>query len=138
MDLSSAQNPHILRVRSGFCALSVPKLAAPITPGGIGSNSFSRQITPSGKKLMAPTPAPIYINTTAVNRKIACSLILNKARGAILNKRNNITALITLSAHKRKKIRSLPPARPCAVTGVTERHTTTNDRGIRHAEASWK
>ncbi|ORG52495.1 hypothetical protein B5Z83_00880 [Salmonella enterica subsp. enterica serovar Typhimurium] len=27
----------VLRVRSGFCALSVSKLAAPITPGGIGS-----------------------------------------------------------------------------------------------------
>ncbi|EBK0368265.1 hypothetical protein D3D45_08485 [Salmonella enterica] len=35
--LGSAQNPHVLRVRSGFCALSVSKLAAPITPGGIGS-----------------------------------------------------------------------------------------------------
>ncbi|EAV3680108.1 hypothetical protein E2W53_18195, partial [Salmonella enterica] len=37
LDLGSAQNPHVLRVRSGFCALSVSKLAAPITPGGIGS-----------------------------------------------------------------------------------------------------
>nr|BCQ85148.1 hypothetical protein SAML2017_02260 [Salmonella enterica] len=35
--LGSAQNPHVLRVRSGFCALSVSKLAAPITPTGIGS-----------------------------------------------------------------------------------------------------
>ncbi|EAP0877903.1 L-asparaginase [Salmonella enterica] len=35
--LGSAQNPHVLRVRSGFCALSVSKLAPPITPGGIGS-----------------------------------------------------------------------------------------------------
>ncbi|EBL4027051.1 hypothetical protein CTX72_11060 [Salmonella enterica subsp. enterica serovar Infantis] len=34
-------------VRSGFCALSVSKLAAPITPGGIGSKSilfFARRI----------------------------------------------------------------------------------------------
>ncbi|PDP96820.1 hypothetical protein CJZ75_19145 [Salmonella enterica subsp. enterica serovar Enteritidis] len=30
LDLGSAQNPHVLRVRSGFCALSVSKLAAPI------------------------------------------------------------------------------------------------------------
>ncbi|PVI38225.1 DNA metabolism protein [Salmonella enterica subsp. enterica serovar Mississippi] len=30
MDLGSAQNPHVLRVRSGFCALSVSRLAAPI------------------------------------------------------------------------------------------------------------
>ncbi|EBX5572968.1 hypothetical protein DSN37_23535 [Salmonella enterica subsp. enterica serovar Kuessel] len=37
LDLGSAQNPHVLRVRSGFYALSVSKLAAPITPGGIGS-----------------------------------------------------------------------------------------------------
>lgn len=37
LDLDSAQNPHVLRVRSGFCALSVSKLAAPITPTGIGS-----------------------------------------------------------------------------------------------------
>ncbi|EAB7707994.1 L-asparaginase [Salmonella enterica subsp. enterica serovar Elisabethville] len=37
LDLGSAQNPHVLRVRSGFCALSVSKLAAPITPSGIGS-----------------------------------------------------------------------------------------------------
>ncbi|EDT8699569.1 hypothetical protein XF53_004137, partial [Salmonella enterica subsp. enterica] len=29
-----------LRVRSGFCALSVSKLAAPITPGGIGSKTI--------------------------------------------------------------------------------------------------
>ncbi|EBX5570259.1 DNA metabolism protein [Salmonella enterica subsp. enterica serovar Kuessel] len=35
--MGSAQNPHALRIRSGFCALSVSKLAAPITPGGIGS-----------------------------------------------------------------------------------------------------
>ncbi|MGK5231334.1 MULTISPECIES: hypothetical protein, partial [Salmonella] len=28
-------------VRSGFCALSVSKLAAPITPGGIGSKYAS-------------------------------------------------------------------------------------------------
>ncbi|EAM9524456.1 DNA metabolism protein [Salmonella enterica] len=27
MVLGSAQNPHVLRVRSGFCALSVSKLA---------------------------------------------------------------------------------------------------------------
>ncbi|OZU01987.1 hypothetical protein CCO45_15220 [Salmonella enterica subsp. enterica serovar Ealing] len=41
LDLGSAQNPHVLRVRSGFCALSVSKLAAPITPGGIGSYSIN-------------------------------------------------------------------------------------------------
>ncbi|EBR8786366.1 DNA metabolism protein [Salmonella enterica subsp. enterica serovar Agbeni] len=35
--MGSAQNPHELRVRSGFCALSGSKLAAPITPAGIGS-----------------------------------------------------------------------------------------------------
>ncbi|ECE6151465.1 L-asparaginase [Salmonella enterica subsp. enterica] len=35
--LGSVQNPHVLRVRSGFCALSVSKLAASITPGGTGS-----------------------------------------------------------------------------------------------------
>ncbi|OXM35475.1 hypothetical protein NW10_01965 [Salmonella enterica subsp. enterica serovar Weslaco] len=40
LDLGSAQNPHVLRVRSGFCALSVSKLAAPITPTGIGSKIF--------------------------------------------------------------------------------------------------
>ncbi|ASG64576.1 DNA metabolism protein [Kluyvera genomosp. 3] len=33
----SARNPHVLRVRSGFCALSGPKLASTITPTGIGS-----------------------------------------------------------------------------------------------------
>ncbi|EAC0143701.1 hypothetical protein DNU54_05410 [Salmonella enterica subsp. enterica serovar Ajiobo] len=38
---SWAENPHVLRVRSGFCALSVSKLAAPITPGGIGSYSIN-------------------------------------------------------------------------------------------------
>ncbi|RYC40042.1 DNA metabolism protein [Pectobacterium zantedeschiae] len=30
-------NPHVLRVRSGFCALSESKLSAPITPSRIGS-----------------------------------------------------------------------------------------------------
>ncbi|AYH50248.1 hypothetical protein B6N31_07940 [Dickeya fangzhongdai] len=35
--LGSARNPHVLRVRSGFSALSESKLAAPITPSGIGS-----------------------------------------------------------------------------------------------------
>ncbi|AYL63980.1 L-asparaginase [Citrobacter pasteurii] len=29
----SAQNPYVLRVRSGFSALAVSSLAAPITPG---------------------------------------------------------------------------------------------------------
>ncbi|AST71476.1 L-asparaginase [Kosakonia cowanii] len=28
----SAQNPHVLRVRSGFSALSVSSLPSPITP----------------------------------------------------------------------------------------------------------
>ncbi|APY77656.1 hypothetical protein DKG82_14740 [Salmonella enterica subsp. enterica serovar Lexington] len=37
MGPGSAQNPHVLRVRSGFCALAGPKLASTITPGGIGS-----------------------------------------------------------------------------------------------------
>ncbi|ASK77219.1 L-asparaginase [Klebsiella michiganensis] len=41
LDLGSARNPHVLRVRSGFSALSVSKLAAPITPTGIGSKSYS-------------------------------------------------------------------------------------------------
>ncbi|EBN1397679.1 DNA metabolism protein [Salmonella enterica] len=36
MGPGSAQNPHVLRVRSGFCAL-VPKLASTITPTGPGS-----------------------------------------------------------------------------------------------------
>ncbi|EAA9734706.1 hypothetical protein CBJ71_10060 [Salmonella enterica] len=52
LDLGSAQNPHVLRVRSGFCALSVSKLTAPITPGGIGSKSilfFARRINYSLK-----------------------------------------------------------------------------------------
>ncbi|RFP41606.1 hypothetical protein DDJ66_22105 [Klebsiella oxytoca] len=35
--LGSAQSPHVLRVRSGSCALSVCKLSATITPVGIGS-----------------------------------------------------------------------------------------------------
>ncbi|ATY91766.1 DNA metabolism protein [Pectobacterium atrosepticum] len=33
--MSVANNPHVLRVRSGFCALSASKLAAPITPTGM-------------------------------------------------------------------------------------------------------
>ncbi len=37
LNLGSAQNPHVLRVRSGSSALAVFKLSAPITPGGIGS-----------------------------------------------------------------------------------------------------
>ncbi|MBG6244481.1 DNA metabolism protein [Candidatus Symbiopectobacterium sp. 'North America'] len=32
----SARNPHVLRVSSGFCAPYVTKLAAPMTPTGIG------------------------------------------------------------------------------------------------------
>ncbi|NAT79972.1 L-asparaginase [Dickeya dadantii] len=28
LDLGSARNPHVLRVRSGFCVLSASKLAA--------------------------------------------------------------------------------------------------------------
>ncbi|POD98183.1 hypothetical protein BV924_05305 [Pectobacterium odoriferum] len=40
LNLGSARNPHVLRVRSGFCALSVSKLAAPITPTGTDSNSL--------------------------------------------------------------------------------------------------
>ncbi|PRI19174.1 hypothetical protein BZY99_11495 [Pectobacterium versatile] len=38
MNLGSARNPHVLRVRSGFSALSESKLTAPITPTGIGSD----------------------------------------------------------------------------------------------------
>ncbi|ORJ51370.1 L-asparaginase [Kluyvera intermedia] len=34
LDLGSAHNPHVLRVRSGCCALSVSKLPASITPDG--------------------------------------------------------------------------------------------------------
>lgn len=37
-DLGSAQNPYAFRVRAGFCVLSSFKLAALITPVGIGSN----------------------------------------------------------------------------------------------------
>ncbi|THE42887.1 L-asparaginase [Citrobacter murliniae] len=32
LNLGSARNPHVLRVRSGCCALSMFKLAATITP----------------------------------------------------------------------------------------------------------
>ncbi|AVI00445.1 DNA metabolism protein [Citrobacter amalonaticus] len=32
MNPGSARHPHVLRVRSGGCALSRPKLASPITP----------------------------------------------------------------------------------------------------------
>ncbi|MIA81152.1 hypothetical protein D9I37_15290 [Escherichia coli] len=35
----SARNPHVLRVRSGFSALSMSKLPATITPTGKGSKS---------------------------------------------------------------------------------------------------
>ncbi|PWD55893.1 hypothetical protein DF209_18485 [Pectobacterium polaris] len=38
LNLGSAQNPHVLRVRSGFSALSVSKLAEPITPTWTDSN----------------------------------------------------------------------------------------------------
>ncbi|OWF83683.1 hypothetical protein B4903_00810 [Yersinia frederiksenii] len=41
LNLGSAQNPHVLRVRSGSCALSVFKLTATITPTGISSLSQS-------------------------------------------------------------------------------------------------
>ncbi len=34
LNLGSAHNPHVLRVRSGFSALSVSKLAAQIMPDG--------------------------------------------------------------------------------------------------------
>ncbi|TXU77317.1 hypothetical protein D4N05_03775 [Klebsiella oxytoca] len=37
---ASRVNPHVLRVRSGFYALSVSKLAAPTTPAGIGFNAM--------------------------------------------------------------------------------------------------
>ncbi|PQQ37001.1 hypothetical protein C6H68_15910 [Photorhabdus luminescens] len=40
LNLGSAQNPHVLRVRSGFSALSVFKLPATITPIEIGSYSY--------------------------------------------------------------------------------------------------
>ncbi|TXU73605.1 DNA metabolism protein [Klebsiella oxytoca] len=33
MNSDSAQNPHVLRVRSGSCALAELKLPAPMTPG---------------------------------------------------------------------------------------------------------
>ncbi|TKU57857.1 hypothetical protein FDX05_14820 [Citrobacter sp. wls715] len=32
----SARHPHVLRVRSGGCALAAPKLAAPIAPSPVG------------------------------------------------------------------------------------------------------
>ncbi|PNM16566.1 DNA metabolism protein [Yersinia enterocolitica] len=35
MDLGSARNPHVLRVRSGCSALSASKLPATITPNRI-------------------------------------------------------------------------------------------------------
>ncbi|AVG34876.1 DNA metabolism protein [Enterobacter asburiae] len=35
MNPGSARNPHVLRVRSGFCALSESKLAATITPSRV-------------------------------------------------------------------------------------------------------
>ncbi|AVV20367.1 DNA metabolism protein [Salmonella enterica subsp. enterica] len=35
MTPGSARHPHVLRVRSGGCALVGPKLAAPMTPSGI-------------------------------------------------------------------------------------------------------
>ncbi|OXM25281.1 L-asparaginase [Pantoea sp. AV62] len=37
LNLGSAHNPHVLRVRSGCSALSVSRLPATITPTGIGS-----------------------------------------------------------------------------------------------------
>ncbi|WP_219928045.1 hypothetical protein, partial [Salmonella enterica] len=37
---------EVLRVRSGFCALSVSKLAAPITPGGIVSKTIYSRLEP--------------------------------------------------------------------------------------------
>jgi len=37
LNQGSAQNPHVLRVRSGSSALSVSKLAATMTPGGTDS-----------------------------------------------------------------------------------------------------
>ncbi|EBK3279925.1 hypothetical protein CKH23_03545 [Salmonella enterica] len=57
MVLGSAQNPHVLRVRSGFSALSVSKLAAPITPGGIGSKPLSEKLYASGETPRLITPA---------------------------------------------------------------------------------
>ncbi|ARD18736.1 L-asparaginase [Edwardsiella piscicida] len=36
LDLGSAQNPHVLRVRSGFSALSASSLTATMTPAGTG------------------------------------------------------------------------------------------------------
>ncbi|OOB87158.1 hypothetical protein BZY71_09895 [Leclercia adecarboxylata] len=33
LNADSAQNPHVLYVRSGSCVLAAPRLAAPITPG---------------------------------------------------------------------------------------------------------
>ncbi|POT54956.1 hypothetical protein C3432_23975 [Citrobacter amalonaticus] len=38
LNLGNARHPHVLRVRSGCCGLSVFKLPAPITPGGSVSN----------------------------------------------------------------------------------------------------
>ncbi|PHZ30186.1 hypothetical protein CS537_18615 [Yersinia mollaretii] len=40
LNQGSAQNPHVLRVRSGSSALSVFKLTATITPTGIGPYYF--------------------------------------------------------------------------------------------------
>ncbi|EAA4510106.1 L-asparaginase [Salmonella enterica] len=41
MGPGSAQNPHVLRVRSGFCALVGSRLALTITPGGPGSKCLT-------------------------------------------------------------------------------------------------
>ncbi|AWS93845.1 DNA metabolism protein [Citrobacter sp. CRE-46] len=42
----SARNPHVLRVRSGCCALSAVKLTAPITPAALSDPGRERSAPP--------------------------------------------------------------------------------------------
>ncbi|AUU89852.1 hypothetical protein C2U55_12535 [Enterobacteriaceae bacterium ENNIH3] len=44
-DQGSAHNPHVLRVRSGCCALSVSKLAAAKTPD-VPISNFQKMVRP--------------------------------------------------------------------------------------------
>ncbi|AXC68847.1 L-asparaginase [Salmonella enterica] len=46
LNTGSAQNPHVLRVRSGFSALSVFKLSSPITPTEQGFKDPAAQTMP--------------------------------------------------------------------------------------------
>ncbi|ECF6854536.1 L-asparaginase [Salmonella enterica subsp. arizonae] len=46
LNTGSAQNPHVLRVRSGFSALPVFKLSSPITPTEQGLKDPAAQTMP--------------------------------------------------------------------------------------------